>query len=326
MIDAEDIRDAAQRLEGVAIRTPLIENDALNAAAGGRVLIKPECLQRTGSFKIRGAYNLISQLSDDEKASGVVAFSSGNHAQGVAAAGSLLGVSTKIVMPADAPAIKLENTKRLGGEVVTYDRTKEDREEIARRISSEEGRVIAPSYDHAAIVAGQGTIGLEIASDCSAAGITPEQLVICCGGGGLASGTGMALRDTFPDVDIVVVEPDEFDDVRRSLKTGKREGNPPDAKSICDAIQTPSPGVIPFELLTSMSAAGTSVSDADVCRAMRFAFDHLKLVVEPGGAVALAAVLSGAVKTQDKVTVVVLSGGNVDPTMFKECMAERLSF
>lgn len=322
LIHIQDIRDAALRLDGVALHTPLIEIDALNAIAGGRILIKPECLQRTGSFKIRGAYNLISQLTDAQKKNGVVAFSSGNHAQGVAAAGTLLNVSTTIVMPDDAPAIKLENTRALGGNVVTYDRETGDREEIASRIADEEGRVIAPSYDHEAIVAGQGTIGLEIADDCKAANVSPTQLVICCGGGGLASGTGIALRESFPDVGIVVVEPDAFDDVRRSLLSGEREGNAAGARSICDAIQTPSPGIIPFEILCALHAEGVTVSDADVCRAMRFAFEHLKLVVEPGGAVALAAVLSGAVETKDRLTVVVLSGGNVDPDMFNACLGD----
>lgn len=322
MIDIRDIEAAAERLKGVALHTPVIENAKLNAVVGGRVLLKPECLQRTGSFKIRGAYNLLGKLSPAERARGVVAFSSGNHAQGVAAAGAALGISTKIVMPADAPKTKLANTRALGGDVVTYDRRHGNREAIARQIAEDEGRVLAPSYDHPDIIAGQGTIGLELAEDCAALGLVPDQIVICCGGGGLSSGTGLAIRHRFPDIRVCVVEPEDFDDTARSLLSGRRETNADDARSICDAIQTESPGVMPFAILQSLNADAAVVSDDAVRAAMRFAFQELKLVVEPGGVVALAAVLTGAVDTRDRITLAVLSGGNVDPDVFAACQAE----
>jgi threonine dehydratase len=225
-------------------------------------------------------------------------------------------------MPEDAPKTKLANTRALGGDVVTYDRKLGNREAIARQIAEDEGRVIAPSYDHPDIIAGQGTIGLELAHDCLQIGLVPDQAVICCGGGGLSAGTGLAIRHSFPDVRICVVEPVDFDDTARSLVSGRRETNREDARSICDAIQTESPGVMPFEILRSMQAFGVCVSDDEVRAAMRFAFHHLKLVVEPGGAVALAAVLAGSVETRGKTTLAVLSGGNVDPEMFAACQAE----
>ncbi len=323
MIGVEDIEGAARRLQGVAIHTPLIENDALNEACGGRVLIKPECLQRTGSFKIRGAYNLISQLDEEQRAKGVVAFSSGNHAQGIAAAGAMLGVETLIVMPEDAPEAKLSNTRRLGGQVVTYDRYSENREAIAAKIAQERGSAVAPSFDHPHIVAGQGTAGLEVRDDLLALGITPDQLLVCCGGGGLSAGVATALRSAFPSMSVHPVEPEDFDDTTRSLQSGQREHNAPDARSICDAILTDSPGEIPFDILRSVEASGVVVSEDEVRAAMRFAFRHLKLVVEPGGCVALAAALSRKVATEGRTSVVVLSGGNVDADVFAAIQAER---
>ncbi len=323
MITLEDIEAAAERLAGVAVHTPLIENDSLNALAGGRVFIKPECLQRTGSFKIRGAYNLVSQLDDAQRERGVVAFSSGNHALGVAAAGQMLGVRTTIVMPEDAPAMKLDNTRRLGGYVVTYDRYTGSREAIAERIAGKSGSVIAPSYNHPHIIAGQGTTGLEIRDDLQAMGVEPDQFLVCCGGGGLTAGSALALRSAFPDVAVHPVEPVDFDDTSRSLVSGERETNDPSARSICDAILTESPGELTFEILKAVAASGLRVSDEQVRDAMRFAFRHLKLVLEPGGAVALAAVLSKQLATEDLVTVITLSGGNVDPELFGEIQAER---
>ncbi|MEM9403479.1 MAG: threonine/serine dehydratase [Pseudomonadota bacterium] len=323
MIGIDDIEAAAGRLAGVAIHTPLIENDELNRVAGGRVLVKPECLQRTGSFKIRGAYNLISQLDAAERHKGVVAFSSGNHAQGIAAAGRMLGVATTIVMPSDAPATKLANTERLGGKVITYDRYTDSREAIAERIAAETGSTIAPSFNHPDIIAGQGTAGLEIRDDLLEAGLVPDQFLICCGGGGLSAGSALALRSAFPGVAIHPVEPANFDDTARSLESGQRESNDKSARSICDAILTDSPGDLTFDILCRVDAHGLVVSDDEVRAAMRFAFRHLKLVVEPGGAVALAAVLSGKVSTNDRLTVLTLSGGNVDPALFDAIQAER---
>jgi threonine dehydratase len=318
MIGLADVERAAVRLEGVAVRTPLLRNHALDEAAGGTVLVKPECLQVTGSFKIRGAYNFLSQLSAAEARRGVVAFSSGNHAQGVAAAGSMLGIHTAIVMPEDAPHAKLDNTRRLGGEVITYDRYTGDREAIAREIAAERGAVVVPSYDHDRIIAGQGTVGLEVAEQCKELGLAPDRVLICCGGGGLSSGSATALKALCPDVSVHTVEPADFDDTARSLETGQREHVAGDARSICDALQAHSPGELTFAILRRLADKGLSVSDEEVREAMRFAFRHLKLVVEPGGAAALAALLAGKTATTGQTTVVVISGGNVDRELYAE--------
>jgi threonine dehydratase len=316
VITLSDIAAAAERLAGVSVRTPLVRNVELDDIAGGSVLIKPECLQVTGSFKIRGAYNLLSQLTEVERERGAVAWSSGNHAQGVAAAGGMLGVRTAIVMPEDAPQAKIANTKRLGGEVITYDRYTGDREAIAKKIAAERNAVIVPSYDHADIIAGQGTVGLEIAEQALEMQMPPDQVLICCGGGGLSSGSAIALRAKLPDVAVHTVEPDQFDDTARSLACGERVAVARDARSICDALQAHEPGEMTFEINRQLLGRGLTVSDAEVCEAMRFAFRHLKLVVEPGGAVALAAVLAGKIETAGKITAVVLSGGNVDVGLF----------
>jgi len=322
MIDAGDVEDAAKRISGVALRTPLIENAELNAQVGGRILLKPECLQRTGSFKIRGAYNLLSQLDPRQMRRGVVAWSSGNHAQGVACAAGLLGIAAAIVMPEDAPAAKLENTRRLGGEVITYDRYTGDRESIAREIATQRGAELVPSYDHEHIIAGQGTVGLEIAEQSDELGLTPDQVLICCGGGGLTAGSAVALKNRIPGVHIHTVEPETFDDTARSLALGERVRVAESAQSICDALQTPMPGRLTFPILQELTGPGLIVSDDEVRDAMRFAFRHLKLVVEPGAAVALAAVLSGKIDVADKITAVVISGGNIDFELFAEVQAE----
>ena len=324
MIEASDVEDAAMRLSDVAVRTPLIENAELNAKTGGRILLKPECLQRTGSFKIRGAYNFLSRLDPQQKRRGVVAWSSGNHAQGVACAAGLLGIHAAIVMPEDAPAAKLENTRRLGGEVITYDRYTGDREKIAREIAAERGAELVPSYDHEHIIAGQGTVGLEIAQQSDELGVTPDQVLICCGGGGLTAGSAVALKNRIPEVHIHTVEPETFDDTARSLELGERVRVAESARSICDALQSPMPGRLTFPILQKLTGSGLTVSDDEVRDAMRFAFRHLKLVVEPGGAVALAAVLSGKVDVADKITAVVISGGNVDIELFAEIQTEPI--
>lgn len=323
MIGIGDIEQAAERLRDVSVRTPLIRNFELDAVAGGRVLLKPECLQVTGSFKIRGAYNLLSQLSAQERERGVVAWSSGNHAQGVAAAGAMLGIPTAIVMPEDAPRAKLENTRKLGGEVITYDRYTGDREAIAREIAAERNAVIVPSYDHEDIIAGQGTVGLEIAEQCVAMNEPPDQVLICCGGGGLSSGSAVALKARLPDTSVHAVEPQDFDDTARSLRAGERVAVDSAARSICDALQAHTPGEMTFEINRRLLGEGLAVSDDEVREAMRFAFRHLKLVVEPGGGVALAAVLAGRIDTCGKTTVVVLSGGNVDADLFAEIQRGR---
>ena len=316
MISSADVGAAAKRLHDVAVRTPLLQNHALDEAAGGTVLLKPECLQVTGSFKIRGAYNFLSQLTPEQARAGVVAFSSGNHAQGVAAAGAMLGIQTAIVMPEDAPRAKLENTKRLGGEVITYDRYTGDREAIARELAAERGAVVVPSYNHDHIIAGQGTVGLEIAEQCDELGMRPDSVLICCGGGGLVAGSATALKSSFNDVGVHTVEPEGFDDTARSLLSGTPEHIDPSARSICDALQAHSPGELTFAINRRLLGRGLVVSDDEVREAMRFAFRNLKLVVEPGGAVALAAVLSQKIETAGKTTVAVLSGGNVDVELF----------
>lgn len=318
MIGIREVEGAAKRLAGVAVRTPLLCSPALDEACGGSVLVKPESLQMTGSFKIRGAYNFLCQMTPEEAQRGVVAFSSGNHAQGVAAAGAMLGIRTAIVMPEDAPRAKLENTRRLGGEVITYDRYTGDRETIAREIAAERGAVVVPSYDHEYIIAGQGTVGLEIAEQCTETGIEPDQVLVCCGGGGLIAGTATALADRFPGIAVHPVEPAGFDDTARSLVSGKREQIDAEARSICDALQAHSPGEMTFAINRRLLGKGLVVSDDEVRAAIRFAFVNLKLVVEPGGAVALAAALSGKIDAQDRTTVVVISGGNVDGELFAE--------
>ncbi len=316
MIDVSDIEAAAARLSGISVKTPLLRSFELDTAANGTVLVKPECMQVTGSFKIRGAYNLMSQLTREQARRGVVAWSSGNHAQGVAAAGRMLGIATAIVMPEDAPRAKLSNTRKLGGEVVPYDRYTEDREAIARSIASERGAELVPSYDHEHIIAGQGTVGLEIAEQSIEMGLPAEQVLICCGGGGLTAGSAIALKAHLPKVSVHTVEPEAYDDTARSLELGERVSVDDAARSICDALQAHTPGKLTFDINRRLLGRGLGVSDDDVRDAMRFAFRHLKLVVEPGGAVALAAVLSGIIDTKGKTTAIVLSGGNVDPEIF----------
>lgn len=322
MVDVTNIEKAAERLQGVSVRTPLLQNFELDQLAGGKVLIKPECLQVTGSFKIRGAYNRLSQLTAEQAGRGVVAWSSGNHAQGVAAAGAMLGIRTTIVMPEDAPRAKLENTRRLGGEVVSYDRYTGDREAIARQIAVERDAELVPSYDHEHIIAGQGTVGLELAQDASSMGLPPDQVLIPCGGGGLSSGSALALKSRLPNVDVYAVEPVDFDDTARSFRADERLRVDDGARSICDALQTPMPGKLTFQINKALLSDVLTVSDAEVRAAIRFAFKNLKLIVEPGGAVALAAVLSGKLDTAGKTTAIVLSGGNIDVDLFAEIQAE----
>jgi len=322
MTTLADIEAAAARLADVAVLTPLLQSAALDAAVGGTVLLKAECLQRTGSFKIRGAYNLLSQLSPQQALRGAVAWSSGNHAQGVAAAGSMLGIRTAIVMPEDAPRAKLDNTRRLGGEVITYDRYTGDREAIARDIAAQRNAELVPSYDHAAIIAGQGTVGLEIAAQSVAMGLPADQVIIPCGGGGLTSGCAVALHARLPSARVYTAEPEHYDDTLRSLRCGHRVSVATHAPSLCDALLTASPGRLTFDIMRARVSDGLVVSDDEVRAAMRFAFRELKLVVEPGGAAALASVLAGKIDARGRTTVVVLSGGNVDFDLFASVQVE----
>ncbi len=312
----DEIEAAAARLAGVAVRTPLLRSDALDDRVGGRLLIKPEPLQRTGSFKFRGAYNTVSQLAPGP----VVAYSSGNHAQGVAAAAKLLGRTATIIMPSDAPAIKRRNTERLGAQVVPYDRHGEDREAIGREIAARTGAQLVKPYDDPRIMAGQGTVGLEMAIDAKSLGIVPDAAIVCCGGGGLIAGTATALLHHFPGIAVYSAEPAGFDDTARSLASGRREGNVPGASSICDALLAQQPGELTFAINRRLLAGGLAADDAAVLDAMRAAFLELKMVVEPGGAIALAAALSGALDCRGKTVLVVLSGGNVDPEQYAKAL------
>ena len=316
MVDLKGIQDAAKRLSSIIVRTPLISSPVLDELAGGKVLLKAENLQRTGSFKIRGAYNLLSQLTPEQAERGAVAFSSGNHAQAVAAAGTMLGIDTTIVMPEDSPKIKIENTRKLGGTTVLYDRYTEDREEIAKAIVEERGCALVPPYNHEHIVAGQGTAGLEIVEQCKVMGVSPDQALVNCSGGGLTAGCAIAITALSPATRLYAVEPEDFDDTRRSLQSGELETNDPEARTICDSLMSSPPGEITFEINRQFLTDALTVSDEEVREAIRFAFRNLKLVVEPGGAASLAAILAGRIETRDQVTVAILSGGNIDAETF----------
>jgi threonine dehydratase len=319
--DIAAIRAAAGRLSGHAVVTPLLESPAVNARLGGRLLVKAEPLQRTGSFKFRGAFNALAQFDAAGRRNGVVAWSSGNHAQGVAAAAQALGIPAVIVMPADAPAIKLANTREYGAEIVLYDRTSEDREAIGRRIAGERGaRIVAP-YDEPWVIAGQGTCGLEIAAQAAERDIRLDAVLIPCGGGGLTAGCCLALAATSPATSMLTVEPAGFDDTRRSLAAGERIANHPGAASFCDALLAPLPGEITFAINRRHLAGALTVSDQETAAAMAFAFAAFKLVVEPGGAVALAAILAGKFAIASRCVAVVASGGNVDPASFGAVLA-----
>lgn len=319
-----DVAAAAKRLEGFAVRTPVIEHPKLNERAGGRVLVKAECLQRTGSFKFRGAWNLISQLDRNMAPGGVVAYSSGNHAQGVAAAAQIRGLPALIVMPADTPMIKQENTKSYGAEVVTYDRATESREEIAQYYMKARAAVMAPPFDHPDIISGQGTAGLELAEEAAARGVRLDDVLVCCSGGGLTAGVALAMEGLSPATKVHTVEPAGFDDYARSLKSGTIERNPKPSGSICDALMSVAPGEMTFAINRRLLGEGLVVSDAEAAEAVRFAFEVLKLVLEPGGAVALAAVLSGKIATQGRAIGVIASGGNCDAETYARILRREI--
>ena len=316
-----DVDEAARRLSGIAFRTPLISSPALDALTGGRVFLKAETLQRTGSFKFRGAYNKISSIPQGERGGGVVAFSSGNHAQGVAAAAKLLDMRAVIVMPRDAPRPKRERTAAFGAEVVLYDREREDREAIANDLVEQRGAVLVPPYDDPLIIAGQGTAGREIVEDLADAGLTPDFVIVTASGGGLTAGIALAVKARHPYARVYTAEPQDFDDHARSFRSGQRESNRAMSGSICDALMSPTPGKMTFEINRTLVGEGLSASDEEVKRAVAFAFHELKLVVEPGGAVGLAALLAGKLDVKGKVAVAVLSGGNVDPELFARLVA-----
>jgi threonine dehydratase len=313
-----DVEAAAKRLHGRAFRTPLLENAHLNDLAKGRILLKAESLQRTGSFKFRGAWNCIAQLPASQSKGGVVAYSSGNHAQGVAAAAGLRGMPALIVMPRDTPLIKQKNTASLGAEIVLYDRATQDRQEIAQKLADERGAVIVPPFEHPDIIAGQGTTGLEIIAQAQELGATVDVMLCGASGGGLIAGISLVFGALSPATKVYVVEPEGFDDHRRSLISGERERNAQATGSICDALLSPQPGELTFSINASRLAGGLVVSEKDVRRAVAFAFRELKLVVEPGGAVSLAAILTGKIEIQGRTIAQVLSGGNVDPELYAQ--------
>ncbi len=315
-----DVEAAAKRLAGVAVRTPLLFSTVLSDTLSRPVYLKPETLQRTGSFKFRGAYNRMVQIPPERRAAGVVACSSGNHAQGVAAAAQLLGMPAVIVMPHDAPALKRARTEALGAKVVGYDRVHEDRDAIALALAAERGAVVVPPYDDREVMAGQGTVGLEIVADLAALGLAPALVATNASGGGLGAGIALAVKAGHPQVRIVLCEPEGFEDHARSFAAGERLRNAAASGSFCDALLAPTPGRLTFAVTRTLVGEAAAANDASVARAVAYAFRELKLVVEPGGAVALACLLDGSLPEVVGPTVIVLSGGNVDPETYIRCL------
>jgi threonine dehydratase len=315
-VNLADIDLAANVVAPYAVRTPLLSFRVLDEAAGTRVFLKPEMLQRTGSFKFRGAFNKLSSIPQARRGGGVVAFSSGNHAQGVAAAAQILNMRATIVMPSDAPISKRERTKGYGAEVVLYDRDREDREAIARDIAAQRGATLVPPYDDPFVIAGQGTVGREIAEDMAALGLVPEIVVAPASGGGLIAGVATAVKAHFPQAALIVAEPEAYDDHRCSLRAGKREPHAASGRTICDALMASIPGELTFAINSKLLSHGVTASDNEVGAAVAFAFRELKLVVEPGGAVGLAALLAGRIESGGRNVVIVLSGGNIDADLF----------
>ena len=319
-MDYNRIRAANDRLMGHKRITPLLSSPFLDDIAGKQVFVKPECLQHTGSFKYRGAFSAVSALTDQTRAKGVIAFSSGNHAQGVALAAREHGISSVIIMPADAPKTKIDNTRALGAEVVLYDREHEDRDEIGARISQERDLTLIKPFDEPEVIAGQGTCGLEIAQQAAELGIKDADVLVCCGGGGLTSGIALALEQEAPNMRVRPVEPEGFDDVCRSLISGQIERNPTTLGSLCDAIVTLSPGQLTYPIMQRLCHAGITVTEEQALHAMQLAHDRLKITIEPGGAVALAAALFYGDQTSSDCVIAVASGGNVDRDMFERAL------
>ncbi|MCR9114954.1 MAG: threonine/serine dehydratase [Rhodobacteraceae bacterium] len=324
MTDITMIRAAAERLNGHARRTPLLSSPFLDEIAGRRVLVKPECLQHTGSFKYRGGRSAVSALDPDTRSKGVIAYSSGNHAQGVALAAREFGIPAVIIMPADAPRLKIDNTRALGAEVVLYDRAGgESREAIGETLTAERGLTLIKPYDEPQVIAGQGTCGLEIAEQASAEGVEAGDVLVCCGGGGLTSGIALALEAEAPGLRARPVEPEGFDDTARSLRSGHVETNTAASGNICDAILTPAPGQITFPILKRLCGPGLVVGEDEALHAMALAFQRLKVVAEPGGAVALAAALFRPAQIDGDAVICTISGGNVDAAMFKRALDQH---
>ncbi|CUK12877.1 L-threonine dehydratase catabolic TdcB [Ruegeria denitrificans] len=320
MSTLEMIEAAADRLHGHVRETPLLTSPFLDELAGRRVLVKPECLQHTGSFKFRGAWSAISALNAKELKRGVIAYSSGNHAQGVALAATRHGISSVIIMPLDAPQLKIDNTRALGGEVVLYDRANESREEIGEALANERGLTLIRPYDEPLVIAGQGTTGLELARQAAELDVDRGDVLVCCGGGGLTSGIALALEGHAPGLRARPCEPEGFDDVKRSLATGQIQNNNAAAGNICDAILTPQPGDITFPILKRLCGPGLSVTEEEAMRAMALAFLRLKIVLEPGGAVSLASALFRKDEIEGDAVIVVASGGNTDAEVFGKAL------
>lgn len=318
----DDVLAARARLAGHIVRTPMLRHPLLDEMTGGTILLKPEPLQRTGSFKLRGATNALLQLGETERRAGVVTHSSGNHGQATACAAAGIGAKATVFMPADAPRIKVESTKRWGADVIHYDRVKDDRDALAHDFVARTGAVLIPPFDHAGVISGQGTLALELAEDAADAGLHLDTLLVNTGGGGLIAGCALAMEGASPSTRIYSVEPADWDDTARSLASGSRVANVPGGSTLCDSLLSKMPGEITFALNRSRIAGGLSVTDEEVLAAIRFAFTHLKLVVEPGGAVCLAALLAGKADARGKVVGAVISGGNVDPAVFGRALAQ----
>ncbi|GAC1340862.1 MAG: threonine/serine dehydratase [Acetobacteraceae bacterium] len=317
----DDVAGAARRLSGHVVRTPMLRNAYLDQVTGGIILLKPETLQRTGSFKLRGATNAALQLSEAQRRAGVVTHSSGNHGQALACAAAAIGSAATIFMPEDAPRVKVASTKRWGADVVHYDRVRDDRDALAEAHAERTGAALIPPFDHPHVIAGQGTLALELAEDAASSGLRMDAMLVCTGGGGLIAGCALGLEGVSPWTEVYAVEPEGSDDTVRSLRSGVREGNPPGGSQLCDALLSKMPGELTFAVNQPRLAGGLAVTDAAVLAAIAFAFTHLKLVVEPGGAVCLAALLAGTFAARGRVVGVVLSGGNVDPGVFTRALA-----
>jgi len=317
----EDVRAAAARLGGRILRTPLLRHRLLDAITGATVLVKPEPLQRTGSFKLRGATNAALLMDSAARRAGIVTHSSGNHGQACAAAAHMLGMRATIAMPSDAPAIKVEATRRWGAEIVPFDRHGVDRDALAETLAAERGATVIPPFDHPHVIAGQGTVALELIEDAQALGLALDAFAVCTGGGGLTAGCVLALEALAPKAEAFAVEPEGWDDTARSLAAGRRLAVAEPGSGLCDALLSRQPGALTFAINQRHLAGGVAVTEAEIFRAMRFAFEHLKIVAEPGGAVALAAVLAGKVAAKGGVMGVVISGGNADPAVFARALA-----
>ncbi len=318
-MDITQIEAAASRIKGHAIRTPLLNSARLDEIAGRRIFVKAECLQRTGSFKFRGAWSAISNLPEEQRAKGILAFSSGNHAQGIAHAAQIHGVPAVIMMPQDAPLAKVEGTRAYGAEVVFFDRARDDRDEMGAALANERGLTLVKPFDTPDVLSGQGTCGLEIAEQAAEMGISEADVLVCCGGGGLTAGIALALEAKAPGMRVRPTEPDGFDDAKKSLETGVLQKNTELSGNICDAILTPSLGELPFPIIKRLCAPGLSASEDEALKAMKLAADYLKIIVEPGGAVALACALFR--EDLGDTVICTASGGNVDADIWARAMA-----